>query len=196
MSEFVSEWDKAYALKSSRHKNKYPSEQVVSWVFNNYRKTDSTIINALDLGCGWGNNLRFLLENGYDAVGIEQSIVACQSLKKEFGQHVINGSMLQLPFHDNAYDFIIDRNSIQHNNKADIYLVLIECMRVLKNGGKIYSCMTKDGKNEFTCNTTTENEINDFFTGFMEVKIDLHVCTFGNQSDSNSNYLIEGTKSS
>jgi len=52
------EWNQTYSQKGSRHKNNYPSDLVVGWVLRNYRNTGS---KYLDLGCGYGSNLRFLL---------------------------------------------------------------------------------------------------------------------------------------
>jgi ubiquinone/menaquinone biosynthesis C-methylase UbiE len=141
MSDLSLEWDNAYLCESSKHKNKYPSEHVITWVLNNYSPGESSI-RAIDIGCGWGNNLRFLLDQGFDATGIDQSLVAIKRLKKEFNNRVLLGSVKMLPFKDKSQDFIIDRNSIQHNIKTDIEIILKECKRVLKKGGKIFSCMT------------------------------------------------------
>ena len=57
---FKEEQENDYESDSFRNKNEYPSEQVVSFLMKNYGDLkDRSNINILDLGCDWGNNLKF-----------------------------------------------------------------------------------------------------------------------------------------
>ena len=64
MTDYQNEWNENYKNTESRHKNIYPSEMLVSWI---YKKFKGMELSALDIGCGYGNNLRFLIDNGFDA---------------------------------------------------------------------------------------------------------------------------------
>ena len=61
------EWLNLHA--NIKHQPKYPSSDVVSFVFKNFKK-GSTI---LDLGCGAGRHLKFLAENGFECYGVDYS---------------------------------------------------------------------------------------------------------------------------
>ena len=87
------QWEEIYSDPQTAHKNKYPTELVVSTVFRNFKTRAG--LKALDLGCGWGNNLRFLRDAGFDAYGIEISRTAVESMRDEFGDHVVQGTFLE-----------------------------------------------------------------------------------------------------
>lgn len=194
MNDFVKEWDSAYSSEGTRHKNKYPSEMVVSWVLKNYNVSNKKTYRVLDIGCGWGNNLKFLIENGFDAYGVEQSTVACEYLKEYYPEKIIHGSISDLPFESNFFHFLIDRNSIQHNKKKYIRIILRECKRVLKRNGRILSLISKTANNDFSCSKFNERELIDLFSDFKNLKVDIQRTTFNNKTSSNSNFIIEGTK--
>jgi SAM-dependent methyltransferase len=118
--------------KAGLELNRYPSDILVSWVFNN---KFSSGLKCLDIGCGYGNNLRFLLENGFDAVGIDNSEFVINLIKNEFKDRVFIKSIISTNFNDKSFDILIDRQSIQHNSVNDLVAIYNECQRLLKDDG-------------------------------------------------------------
>ena len=152
----IEEWEKAYSSQNARHKNLYPSENVISYILGRHR---NKTLKVLDIGCGYGNNLRFLLQNGFDAYGIDFSSNVIEEIKEEFGDRVSTCNAKKLTFEDDSFDLIIDRSSLQHNPKEDLSEIFKECRRVLKRGGELFSNFLTEGENGFILANTTENEL-------------------------------------
>lgn len=192
------EWEKTYSGSHDSHKNKYPSELIISWVKKNYSNKieleKRKEYKVLDLGCGWGNNLKFLKEEGFDSFGIDFSKSAVDSLKDEFGENVKTMNFKYLDFDNNTFDFIIDRSSIQHNTKENISIIHNEIFRVLKDGGKFYSIMVKNGDNGFFMELLNEEEVKSSLSNYSKVKIDYLSKTTDGGKMIHENFLIEAIK--
>jgi SAM-dependent methyltransferase len=101
--------------------NRYPFGDLVSFfyqalAFLEERPVDRNNIKVLDLGCGAGNNLFFLAREGYDAYGIDGSKSACKIAKKFLKKEglvakITDGSFSDLPYEDELFDVVIDRES-------------------------------------------------------------------------------------
>lgn len=164
------QWEEIYSNPQTAHKNMYPTELVVSTVFKNFKTRVG--LKALDLGCGWCNNLRFLRDVGFDAYGIEISPTAVQSMRDEFSDHVVQGTFLDLPFPDDHFSFVLDRSSIQQNPINDIPTAIQEARRVLKPGGMFFSMMV--ATNTSLCNAAaiSEPEVRSLMSDFSEFTLD------------------------
>jgi len=127
-------WDKLY-LKNSGNKNYWPSEFIVSSLNNIYKYKNKKNLRVLDFGFGWGNNLFLLKKLKFNFVGVENSKVAYNFCKKKYGKRVIYNNSLKIPFSNNYFDCVVDRQSIQHNQPKDIVIVYSEIKRILKKGG-------------------------------------------------------------
>lgn len=184
------EWNAAYAKDGRAHKNKYPSERVVGWVLRNYPVGSC----CLDVGCGWGNNLRFLLAEGYDAYGIDFAQSAIDGIRPEFGERVMCGSIEQTSWPDNHFDFIIDRCSIQHNPVDALPRIFKEIHRVLKPGGGIFSELRRAGDDGFIIAGPTFDQLQSALAPFANVQIDLMTRTEENMTKKFESYLIDARK--
>lgn len=134
------EWDAIYRTQGFAHKNGYPDSSVVAVTTRAFGREGHDQVKVLDLGCGWGNHLRFLCAEGYDAHGIDGSETAishCRSITPQ----VVCGSFLDLPYADATFDAVIDRNSIQCNTLDVVEAVIGEVHRTLKPGGMLYSIL-------------------------------------------------------
>jgi SAM-dependent methyltransferase len=189
MSNFE-EWDAAYAKHGRGHKNKYPSDRVVGWVFRNFPNRGS----CLDIGCGWGNNLRFLLAEGYDAVGIYFSHLAIESIRNEFGSRVRCESIVSTSWPDNHFDFVIDRCSVQHNSVMELPKIFGEINRVLRPGGRFYSELRYRGDDGFSYAGPNIDELRLALQSFKSVDIDFLAISTENQTRVFESWLIDATK--
>ena len=160
---FDNNWDSKIYKKESQI-NQYPYDQIVSSV-HRYFKKDKVIskkLKATELGCGTGNNLKFLCEFGFnEVIGIDGSVEAINIAKKFMKKH--NQCKLhvddfnKINIKSNYTDLCIDRGAITHNSKADIKNILKEVYRILKPDGFFISSVFSDYHYAFKESTKTKN---------------------------------------
>ena len=111
-------WENNY--KSGRF-NKYPFDSIVSFIFKNYGYIDDKFsIKVLELGCGGGNNLIMLSDEGFDFYALDASLKSIDIVKKRLKNNfdstkIRQGNFTNIPFEDNFFDAVIDRASIGCN---------------------------------------------------------------------------------
>ena len=115
-------WEKLYRKETTRHKNRYPNTEVVSFILKNFGNKNRRMITILDLGCGWGNNLKFLYAEDFDAYGIDKSETAVSHCKT-ICDNVVVGDIADIPYPDEFFDAVIDRNSMQ--NVLDLAVLVL-----------------------------------------------------------------------
>lgn len=98
----------------------------------------------LDVGCGSGRNLLYFAEKGFDWYGIDFSSEMIRKAKENFKRNKINPSnrlkvadMIQLPFPDETFDYIISIASLHHLPKEKHIDAIREMRRVLKKNGEM-----------------------------------------------------------
>lgn len=143
---FSVEWEKKI-YSQGLQLNKYPYDLVVSIVARKFFSTPFNKrknIKVLDLGCGAGNHAKFLAENGFSVYGLDGSrsaIKNCQIRFKEWGLtgQFTRGDFLNLPYSNNYFNLVLDRESLYANRKADIAQALNNVYKKLKPGGVLIS---------------------------------------------------------
>lgn len=178
-------WEHIYASEGFSHKNNYPQDEIVRFIARTFFKIpfeQRKKIKILDLGCGWGNNLKFLTEQGFDAYGIDFSSSAVEHCKK-LTHNVFQGDIKKLPFQNEMFDAVIDRCSVQHNTLEEIKTIVSEVHRVLKKEGKFYSVMVHTLTVPFSVPTyyINEAEVKNVFALFTQIEIDYQEQTFNNK---------------
>jgi len=113
--------------------------------FITYIKTGKKI---LDVGCGPGRDTKYLMEHGFDVVGIDFS----KDMINEARKRVPNGNfrlmnMMGLDFYDNSFDGVWSLGSFLHIEKKEASAVLKEFWRVLKKCG-VLVVIVKHGSGE------------------------------------------------
>ena len=142
MSKITNIWERNY--KKKRY-NSYPYDKVVSIILRTYPiKKSRKKIKVLGLGCGGGNNTEFLAKEGFDVYAVDGSKEAINLTKKRVSKlvslnKIVKSDFESLPFKNNFFDFILDRQSLGHNNKRKIYLIVNEIERLLKKRGNFLS---------------------------------------------------------
>ena len=103
---------------------------------------------VLDVGCGAGRNLRYLLAHDYDCHGIDRDASAIAQLRRDaqsLGQgdadaRFIVGDVETLPWGAHAFDVVIS-SAVLHfaDNRQNFELMVAEMWRVLAPGGLLFA---------------------------------------------------------
>lgn len=119
---------------------------------------------AIDLGCGIGQDTKWLLDRGFDVTSCDISDIALNKLK----ELVPNSKTMQvdvkekLPFDDNSIGLINANLSIHYFNMETTIKIFNEIYRVLKPNGLFIGRMNFDKNDEYIKETTKEIE-KDFY---------------------------------
>lgn len=140
-------WVKYYE-KKKEYNNYYPENFVTRVFLSNapvsFLKGDYEGKTVLDLGCGHGRNIPFLLNCGFDVTGVEVTETLVEALRKSFRKGQFHKAKAQkLPFQDSWFDYILACNSIYYldDEQESIKCHLSELSRVLKPEGRIVFSM-------------------------------------------------------
>ena len=110
----------------------------------------------LDVGCGIGTWMIPFIKNGFECIGIDISPKMIEFGKKFAKTHktklkLKTANMLELPFDDEKFDYVISVAAIHHldNNKKRLK-ALSEMKRVLKRDGKIFIAVWNKEQKRFS----------------------------------------------
>lgn len=128
-------WNDLFKKDENRWKGIYPP--VAEFLSEFGIQKDSLI---LDLGCGAGRHLKYLVENGYTCTGMdlsENGLTASQECCRQMGRNPIltRADMTALPYSDQEFGVVISVHVIFHNPRQLVKATLSEIYRVLKSGG-------------------------------------------------------------
>lgn len=124
--------------------NMYDTNRRIEVIFSDFLGgEDLKNKKLLDAGCGTGWFTKKSFERGANVVALDlsESLVNITKLKVPGITSVI-GSIMELPFPDNSFDYVISSDVIEHT--PDPLQSTREMIRVLKPGGKI--CITTPNK--------------------------------------------------
>ena len=105
------------------------------------RFADILCANVLEVGCMYGNNIRFFHSLGHRCVGVEvtedMTALAQQRLKQHRieGVPIYLGSNRELPFPDATFDVLVSVNTLHYDNGENVIAALNEFTRVLRPDG-------------------------------------------------------------
>lgn len=147
-------WDKSYENKDNYLF--YPNEEIIRFL-NKYieRRTNLNIKNKnkvfLDIGCGSGRHLKFIVENGYFCYGVDISSKALSFAKSLLNSNkytkknykLINCSSSQIPIPSETIDYIIAEATLDSMPDIDIKKTISEAQRLLKKNGLFYCSLIK-----------------------------------------------------
>lgn len=146
MNSFDNKWEETYASTEGKHLNKYPYGQLVTYFFRNLKNLpDRNSPKILELGCGAGNNLPLILNEGFYGYGIDGSESAIEIAKKRLTEYqnceLRVMDFLNIEYQDNFFDMVIDRQSIYANKPKSIDKIFSQLVRILKKDGIFISFM-------------------------------------------------------
>jgi SAM-dependent methyltransferase len=109
---------------------------------------------VLDIGCGLGSELAFLVGAGWRGCGVDLSAVALRRAKAEPGAAAfVQADAMQLPFTDRSFGLILDRGCFHYIQPGLRSGYSAEAERVLRPGGRLFlrACLTSAGvRNDIT----------------------------------------------
>ena len=88
----------------------------------------------LEVGCGSGDMLKDMADLGWQVEGIDLDPAAVENSRRK-GLNVRMGSLEEMGYRANWFDLIIMSHVIEH--VYDPFLLLTECRRILKSGGRL-----------------------------------------------------------
>ena len=217
---YIDSWNKNYLNKRF---NLYPYSRVVSFVLKNFGNLNRSNVKILDLGCGGGNHVKFLSDEGFNYFGVDGSPESIRLTKKlvnlsQDSDRVIVSEFNKLPYKNTFFDCVIDRQSMGHNTFENIPKIIQEIFRILKKGGVFHSHVfgTLDsgflfgenlGDNDFInfsgghfkqshmVHAFSHIEIKDLFQSFSNLEIEKEHVFLGNENQpSIEKYIINATK--
>ena len=159
---FDSKWE-IDIYRKGKQINYYPFDNVVSDVSSIFKNQNVNKFNALDLGCGTGNNTKFLINFGFKKViGVDGSKAALRIAKKRIRSKnckFLKTNFNTMKFKKNYFSLILDRGSLTHNNKDQIKKNIKKIHTSLKKDGFFISHMFNKKHTEFTKSTFFEKSM-------------------------------------
>jgi len=97
---------------------------------------------GLDAGCGQGWYLNAMNEAGYKMTGVDYSLEQLKQAETSFRpfspKRLVRGSIMELPFADQSFDFVYSINTLHHlASVTQQQAAFDEMNRVLINGGRV-----------------------------------------------------------
>jgi SAM-dependent methyltransferase len=140
------------SIFSSRAWGAYPPEELIRFVARNYGQVvDRASVRVLEIGCGPGPNIWYLVREGYRVAGIDGSTTAIEQARHRLSTEGLPsheervdlriGNFVRLPWRDAEFDAAIDIAALYANTRSDIALAIGEVFRILKPGGMFFGKM-------------------------------------------------------
>ncbi len=128
MSEWYQKWFNQLYVDLYAHRNQQQAIQQVNVLLNAIQLKPSSSI--LDIGCGTGRHLNFLLERGFDAWGMDLSLDLLKLVEKK--HRIVRADMNQIPFRLNHFEMVTSFfSSFGYFKTKEQDLVLLQTMKDL-----------------------------------------------------------------
>lgn len=165
---FDKKWENQI-YKKKKQINKYPFDSIVAAINKLFKNKKINNFKVLDLGCGTGNNSKFLIEYGFNHVigvdGSKSAITIAKKFVKSKKCKFYCYDFSNFKFIENKFDLIIDRGSLTHNKKNFINDIYNKIFKSLKTKGFIISYVFNKKHSEFK-----KQKKNNAFKSSMNVK--------------------------
>lgn len=169
--EYKEVWDEIFG-KFERLDKEMKYDLWLDKYYDNIIKNCSSI---LDLGCGFGNNIKYLLNKGKNVVACDYSDNAIKIVNSNYPSvetkifDMSNG----LKYDDNSFDLIISELSIHYFSEKVTLNIIEELKRILKKEGKLILKVNsvKEFENGVTCGKKIEEnfyELNNMKKRFFD----------------------------
>jgi len=133
------DWDDVFAEKGKYFTEPHPDMERLAKLFS-----EKGIRRILDLGCGTGRHLLFLLKRGFEVYGLDGSPNGLEIAKNWITEENLSSELVCqkiehiFPYKDGFFDAVISFQVIHHNLMKDIIFTVKEIERILKPEGFIF----------------------------------------------------------
>ena len=133
------DWDDVFAEKGKYFTNFHPDMERLAKLFS-----EKGVQRILDLGCGTGRHLLFLLKKGFEVYGLDGSPNGLEIAKNWLAEENLSSELTcqkiehEFPYKDGFFDAVISIQVIHHNLLKDIIFTVDEIKRTLKPEGLIF----------------------------------------------------------
>ena len=112
-------------------------QKETQWLLQNIKRNSV----VLDVGCGWGKDLKAIAKIVKKGVGIDRDSEIIKEAKRNLAKfknvEVFLEDALKMHFEDNTFDYVFCLGNTFGNFGRNKYKILREMKRVAKNNGKI-----------------------------------------------------------
>lgn len=122
-----------FADEFDRKMNKYDLQRRIDIVFNELLPQNIAGKKLLDAGCGTGHFSKIASEKGAIVTSMDIGERLLEKVAEKCDTERVVGSVLDIRFDDNYFDFVISSEVIEHTENP--YKAIREFYRVLKPGG-------------------------------------------------------------
>ena len=140
----MKQWDKIFKTQGKVFDK---VQEDIPKIANLFKKKG--VKKILDLGCGSGRHLVYLVKRGFDVYGFDISEYGIKMtkdwLKKEKvkAELKIGNIYKKFPYKDNFFDALISIQVLHHNRIGNIRKLIKEIERILKPGGFIFVTVSR-----------------------------------------------------
>ncbi len=133
------DWDDIFAKKGKYFTKSHPDMERIANIFS-----ENGVRRVLDLGCGTGRHLLFLLKKGFEVYGLDGSPSGIEIAKNWLAEENLSSELVcqkiehKFPYIDGFFDAVISIQVMHHNLMKDVLFTVNEIIRVLKPGGHIF----------------------------------------------------------
>lgn len=133
------DWDDVFAKKGKFFTKPHPDMERLAKLFS-----EKGVRRVLDLGCGTGRHLLFLLKRKFEVYGFDGSPNGLEIAKNWLAEENLTSELVcqkiehKFPYKDGFFDAVISIQVIHHNLLKDIVFTVNEIERILKREGFIF----------------------------------------------------------
>lgn len=116
------------------HKQNYTGEIITDDFLDNYNEIINEIKGIiLDIGCGLGNNTKYLKDLKKNVIAIDNSVYALEVVKQKTNAKILFHDITQkFPYNDESIDLIIADLSLHYFDNQETIKIIKELKRILK----------------------------------------------------------------
>ncbi len=162
----------AYNSIADAYADAYSENDEVDFKYFNYFIDNLPGKRILDMGCGVGANSNFLIQKGFQVIGIDASENMLNNARKLYPDLTFeNQNILTISYPNNSFDGIVLAYVIEHFNNEGLLKLRDEITRLLRDGGLLF-ITSHEGNSEEILSDPLDENISIYYNFLTSDKID------------------------